>query len=154
MPGHIKMPVAASEDIADKAVNLLTDRTFAGHTSVEIISDRISFDEIARVLGETLDIPSLRYIEFSDSDTIVAFMGMGFSRSVASSYVVQREIPRSCIRPRDPIIIEKLESDDSMLPPEFEMSIYPVVAGKTKRIRIRYLRPIYTSLYPDIISML
>jgi uncharacterized protein YbjT (DUF2867 family) len=87
MPGHIKMPVAATEDIADKAVELLVDRSFTGHTSVEIISDRISFDEIARILGRTLDIPSLRYMEFSDSDTIVAFMGMGFSRSVASSYV-------------------------------------------------------------------
>ena len=81
------MPVAATEDIADKAVELLVDRSFTGHTSVEIISDRISFDEIARILGETLDIPSLRYMEFSDSDMIVAFTGMGFSRSVASSYV-------------------------------------------------------------------
>lgn len=86
LPGDIRMPMVATADIAEKAAELLMNRSFTGHSEVEIIGDRITFDEIASVLGRTLGIPSLHYIEFSDSDSISAFMSMGFSRSVAASY--------------------------------------------------------------------
>lgn len=86
LPGDIRMPMVATADIAVKAAELLMHRSFTGHTAVEIVGDRITFNELTSVLGTTLGMPSLKYVEFSDSDSITAFMSMGFSRSVASSY--------------------------------------------------------------------
>jgi len=87
LPGDIRMPMVATADIAEVAAELLITRSFTGHSVTEIIGDRITNDEITAILGRILGLPSLHYIEFSDSDSINAFMAMGFSRSVAASYV-------------------------------------------------------------------
>ena len=87
MPGDVKVMMAATADIGAKAADLLLDRSFTGHDIVEIIGDRISFNEITSVLGQTLGIPSLHYMQFSDHDAEAAFIGMGLSQNVAHSYV-------------------------------------------------------------------
>jgi uncharacterized protein YbjT (DUF2867 family) len=87
MPADVPVMMAATADIAEKAAKILADRSFTGHTIIEIIGDRISFKEITAILGEHLGIPSLHYIQFSDSDAEGVFTGMGLSHSVAHSYV-------------------------------------------------------------------
>lgn len=87
IPGNVKVMMAATADIGAKAAELLLDRSFTGHDIVEIIGDRISFNEITSILGQTLGIPALHYMQFSDQDAEAAFMGMGLSQNVAHSYV-------------------------------------------------------------------
>lgn len=87
MPGNVKVMMAATADIGAKAAELLIDRSFTGHGIVEVISDRISFNEMTSILGEVLGIPSLHYVQFSDHDAEAAFMQMGLSQNVAHSYI-------------------------------------------------------------------
>jgi uncharacterized protein YbjT (DUF2867 family) len=86
-PADSPVMLAATADISAKAAELLMGRTFRGHSIVEIVGDRLSFAEMTAILGKTLGIPLLPYIQFADSDAEAAFLAMGFSRSMAHSFV-------------------------------------------------------------------
>lgn len=86
IPGDIRMAMVATADIAAKATDILAERSFSGHSIVEIVGDRLTFKEITSILRTTLDLPMLQYVEMTDNESITAFMSMGFSQSVASSY--------------------------------------------------------------------
>ena len=83
----IPVAMAATVDIASKAAELLFSRSFKGHTVVEIVGDRISFAVLTAILGDSLGIQNLPYIQFTGSDAEAAFIAMGLSRNVAHSYV-------------------------------------------------------------------
>jgi len=86
MPPDVHLTLAATRDIGAKAAELLMNRSFTGHTVVEIMGDRLTFAEITSVIGNAVGMPHLPYIQFSDADTVAMFMSMGLSSSVARSY--------------------------------------------------------------------
>ena len=51
------------------------------------MGDRISFAVLTAILGDSLGIQNLPYIQFTGSDAEAAFIAMGLSRNVAHSYV-------------------------------------------------------------------
>jgi len=87
MPADVPVLMAATSDIGAKAAELLLTRSFTGYAITEIIGDCISSKEMTSILAEVLGIPSLEYIQVSDSEAEAEFTGMGMSQSVAHSYI-------------------------------------------------------------------
>ncbi|MGA2506473.1 MAG: NmrA family NAD(P)-binding protein [Chitinispirillaceae bacterium] len=79
--------MVATRDIAAKAAELLTARSFKNHTVIELFGQRISYREATTIIGEKIGIPDLPYVQFSDGDTVKALTGMGLSTNMAASFV-------------------------------------------------------------------
>ena len=77
----------ATRDIAMKAADLLSARTFTGHMIVELFGQRISYREMARTIGAKIGMPGLTYVQFSEKDAMEGMVGMGLSSNVAESFV-------------------------------------------------------------------
>ena len=87
MRGDVPVTLAATKDIGGKAAELLRDRSFSGHSEVEITGDRLTNEQISGILGDAVGIAHLPYVQFSDADAQAAFSAMGLSGSVAASYI-------------------------------------------------------------------
>ncbi len=87
MRGDVPITLTATADIGVKAAELLRERSFTGHSVVEITGDRLTNEEISRTIGAGVGSDPLPYIQFSDDDALVAFKAMGLSDNVARSYI-------------------------------------------------------------------
>jgi hypothetical protein len=73
------------EKISQK--KLLSERSFSGHTVVDLFGDRRTYTEITTSIGRKINIPDLPYIQFSGEDTVRSLTSMGLSQNIASSFV-------------------------------------------------------------------
>jgi uncharacterized protein YbjT (DUF2867 family) len=87
MRGDVPITLTATADIGAKAAELLRDRSFVGHSVVEITGDRLTNEEISHTIGAAVGIEHLPYIQFSDADALAAFTAMGLSDSMARSFI-------------------------------------------------------------------
>jgi hypothetical protein len=63
------------------------DKNRNGHGIVDVFSDRISFSEMARVIGVAIGKPDLKYMRFPDNDAVAGMTAMGLSGDLARSFV-------------------------------------------------------------------
>ena len=77
----------ASKDIAAKAAELLSKRSFTGHSVIDLYGERISYHEITQAIAEKIDNPELQFVQFTDQDAIHGFKSMGLSQNLAESFV-------------------------------------------------------------------
>jgi uncharacterized protein YbjT (DUF2867 family) len=83
--GDLKFPMVATKDIAAVAVKYLQNLNFKGHTVEYILGPRdISYNEIAQIVGQQIDKPDLKYVQFSYEDAQKAMIQSGISQNVAS----------------------------------------------------------------------
>lgn len=82
------IPMIATKDIAAEAGRLLLADAFTGHTVRYLLGPRdLTMTEAARILGEAIGNPGLRYVRFPEEDARKAMTGMGMSDSVVSAMV-------------------------------------------------------------------
>ncbi len=86
--GSVKLPLIATKDIGAAACAALVKLDFQGFTVRELRGAAdVSFDELVKVLGETIDKPELRYVQLQPDDAEKAFLAGGMSKSVARAFV-------------------------------------------------------------------
>ena len=84
----LPLPMIATRDIADAAARALQARDWDGFVVRELLGQRdLSFAEVARILGERIGQPELRYVQFPYADTVEALTRFGFSKDVAAHEV-------------------------------------------------------------------
>ncbi|MBN1757155.1 MAG: NmrA family NAD(P)-binding protein [Chitinispirillaceae bacterium] len=131
MRGDVPMTLTATADIGAKAAELLRERSFTSHSVVEITGDRLTNEEITRIIGDSLGIAHLPYIQFSDADALSAFTAMGLSNNVAGSYIeLMHGIENGLL---GPVVID---SSDLMAPTrfaEFAESVFKPVFESMKQ---------------------
>ncbi len=86
-PPDAPIAMVASHDIAKKAAELLTDASLKGHVIVDLFSERISYKEATKQIGEAIGIPGLTYVQFPDTEAIKAMTSMGVSANLAQAFV-------------------------------------------------------------------
>lgn len=87
VPGDIKAPWVATRDIADKAVQLLLDKTWSGTGSVGVLGpEDLSYDEIAGIISETLG-REIKYESISGEAQKAAMMRFGATEAAAEGLV-------------------------------------------------------------------
>jgi len=95
------IPMVATKDIADEAARLLLAESLMGHSVRYLLGPRdLTMSETARILGEAIGKPDLRYIQFPEEGARKAMSGMGMSDSVIEAMLeMQRGFNAGRIRP-------------------------------------------------------
>ncbi|HEX3020596.1 MAG TPA: NAD(P)H-binding protein [Chitinispirillaceae bacterium] len=97
---NIPVYMCDTRDIGDKAAELLAQRAFPGHSVLDLFGDRLSFREASHIIGMQIGMPDLPYIRFKDTDALAEYVDIGFSQSVAQSYIdLARAISQGKINP-------------------------------------------------------
>jgi len=83
VPANMKVPMVATRDIALVALDYLLNLDFTGINHKYILGQRdVSYDEVAKVFGNAIDMPGLKYNTVSIADGKTAMMQMGMGESV------------------------------------------------------------------------
>jgi uncharacterized protein YbjT (DUF2867 family) len=84
----MKIPMIATQDIADFAVDRLIKIDFSGMPVKDLLGQRdLSMNEAAEIIGKKIGKPDLKYVQFSYEDTEKALEDMGFSADVAGLFI-------------------------------------------------------------------
>jgi uncharacterized protein YbjT (DUF2867 family) len=84
----MKIPMIATQDIADFAAERLMKKDFSGMPVIDLLGQRdLSMNEAAEIIGRKIDMPGLRYVQFSYEETEKALVEMGFSADVAGLFI-------------------------------------------------------------------
>ncbi len=79
----LMVPMVATKDIAEKALNHLLAKDFSGKSYEYILGNReYTYTEIAQIFGRTIGMPNLKYIQFPYADAKKTMMEMGMGESV------------------------------------------------------------------------
>jgi len=91
----VKLVLANPADIADVAADELSNLLFTGKSVRYIASDEKTTDEIASILGKAIGKPELKWINFTDEDTVGGMLQNGLPLDVAKNYVEMGAAMRS-----------------------------------------------------------
>ena len=84
--GDLLIPMIATRDIAQVAVQLFLSLAFSGRSTRELLGQRdISMQEATRIIGKAIGKEELAYVQFPFEQAEQAMVAMGFSRDVARS---------------------------------------------------------------------
>jgi len=73
-------------DIAECAAQELLSLTFKGKSIRYIASDEKTTTQVAAILGKAIGKPDLKWVNFSDEDTLSGMIKMGLSEEIARNY--------------------------------------------------------------------
>jgi len=86
--GDMKIPMIATQDIAQFAAERLLKKDFSGTTVKDLLGQRdVSMNEAAEIIGRKIDKPDLKYVQFSYENTEKALIDMGFSADVSGLFI-------------------------------------------------------------------
>jgi uncharacterized protein YbjT (DUF2867 family) len=81
----LQLPLIATQDIGEFAANALLDLNFSGKETQELLGQRdISYQELARIVGNAIGKPALAYAQLPSQQVIQAMSSMGISTNVAT----------------------------------------------------------------------
>jgi uncharacterized protein YbjT (DUF2867 family) len=84
--GDDKEPWVSPLDIAS-AIAEEVEKPFEGRTIRYIASEEISPNEIAKILGEAIGVPNLKWQVMSDEELFNAWVAIGFNPEIAKGYI-------------------------------------------------------------------
>ena len=84
----LAIPMVATRDVADAAVQALAQPAWSGIQVRELIGPRdLTYREATRILGEAIGKPSLQYVQLPYTQMVAALAQAGLSESFAETYV-------------------------------------------------------------------
>lgn len=83
----VSLPLTHPMDISVAAFEELSALNFKGKRLRYVVSDELSTDDIAKVLGEAIGKPDLQWIKFSDEDALNGLLQAGLTPDVAGNLV-------------------------------------------------------------------
>ncbi|MBD1364057.1 NAD(P)H-binding protein [Mucilaginibacter sp. ZT4R22] len=84
-PGHNTQVMVHPRDIAEVAAYEL-QQPFTGKTIRYITSDERTFDDVASVLGKAIGKPDLKWVEFTDEQSLQGMLDAGLPQEFSRSY--------------------------------------------------------------------
>jgi uncharacterized protein YbjT (DUF2867 family) len=90
-----KLVIANPADIADAAAEEILALSFTGKSIRYIASDEKTTDEIASILGEAIGKPDLKWVNFSDEQTVGGMLQNGLPADAANNYAEMGAAMRS-----------------------------------------------------------
>ena len=90
-----KLVIADTDDIADAAANELANLSFEGKSVRYIISDEKTTDEVAAIFGQAIGKEDLKWVNFSDADSLAGMLQNGVPEEIAKNYVEMGSAMRS-----------------------------------------------------------
>ena len=90
-----KLVLANPADIADAAYEELVNLSFTGNSIRYVASDEKTTDEVASILGTAIGKPDLKWVNFSDEQTMGGMLQNGVPEEVAKNYAEMGAAMRS-----------------------------------------------------------
>jgi len=84
--GDFKMLMVYPTDVAEVAFEELSNLKFTGHSVRYIASDERTTDDIAKVIGKTINNPQLPWVTFTDDQAYDGMLQAGLSENIAKNY--------------------------------------------------------------------
>ena len=81
-----KFPIVSPADIADVAIEELLKMDFTGSSVRYVVSDEVSTNQIAAVLGAAIGKPDLAWVSFTDEQALNGMIQAGLQEEVAKNY--------------------------------------------------------------------
>jgi uncharacterized protein YbjT (DUF2867 family) len=92
---HAQLVIADTGDIAEAAAEELLNLSFTGKSVSYVISDEKTTDEVASVLGKAIGKEDLKWVNFTDEDTLGGMLQNGVPPDVAKNYTEMGAAMRS-----------------------------------------------------------
>jgi len=84
LKSEIKIPMIATRDIASFASQALLQLEFSGKQTKELLGERdLSMVEAAKIIGQAINKPDLKYMHVPDQQVKIALLQQGMSENVA-----------------------------------------------------------------------
>lgn len=90
-----KLVITDTDDIAALAAEELSSLSFEGKSVQYIVSDEKTTDEIAAIFGKAIGKPDLKWVNFSDADSLAGMLQNGVPEENAKNYVEMGAAMRS-----------------------------------------------------------
>jgi uncharacterized protein YbjT (DUF2867 family) len=90
-----KLVLSNPSDIADAATDELINLNFKGKSIRYLVSDEKTTDEVASILGAAIGKPDLKWVNFSDADTLGGMLQNGLPADIAKNYTEMGAAMRS-----------------------------------------------------------
>ena len=86
--GDLQFSMIATRDIAAHVAERLVNRDFEGKEVQDLLGQRdLSLDEATAVIGSTIGIPGLKYVQFPYEDAAKGLQEMGISANVSGLFI-------------------------------------------------------------------
>jgi uncharacterized protein YbjT (DUF2867 family) len=104
--GDTPLYLVSIGDVALKAVSMLRERSSLGRRKIELYGDRLSYRDMTRIIGTSIGIPELPYVQLLDIDMRNDLVNQGYSINMADNYVeMTHALSRGALTPKQ---IDKL----------------------------------------------
>lgn len=90
-----KLVIADTTDIAQAAAEELLNLNFTGKSITYVVSDEKTTDEVASLLGNAVGLPDLKWVNFTDTDTLNGMLQNGVPIDIAKNYTEMGAAMRS-----------------------------------------------------------
>lgn len=90
-----KLVIADTTDIAQAAAEELLNLNFTGKSITYVVSDEKTTDEVASLLGNAVGLPDLKWVNFTDTDTLNGMLQNGVPIDIANNYTEMGAAMRS-----------------------------------------------------------
>jgi uncharacterized protein YbjT (DUF2867 family) len=90
-----RLVLADPNDIADAAFEELSNLSFKDKSIRYVASDEKTTDEVASILGNAIGKPDLKWVNFSDADTLGGMLQNGVPEDIAKNYAEMGAAMRS-----------------------------------------------------------
>lgn len=86
--GDLKMAMIATKDVAKAAADYLVKKKFPGKSVKYLLGQRdLTMEEVAKIIGQKIGKPDLKYVTFSYDDTYKGLMAVGLSEDMSRLFV-------------------------------------------------------------------
>lgn len=103
--GQTPLYMVSSDDIASMAVSMIKQKSFYGRSIVELYGDRLSYRQVTKIIGDSIGIPELPYVQLMDLEMRNDLIEKGISINMANAYVeMSHALSRGAVSPN---IIDK-----------------------------------------------
>lgn len=92
---NISLPMSATEDIAEVAAIELQKMSHSGKNIAYLVSDERKTDKIAQILGKAIGKPDLKWLNFTDQDSVNGMIQAGIPSEVAKGLTEMGAAQRS-----------------------------------------------------------
>ena len=102
--GNVPIPMIATKDVGAVAAKRLGALDFRGSSVLELMGPRdVTMEQATTALGDALEKPGLRYVNFPYDDAKKAMAGSGLSEDLAGLYVeMARGFNEGTVKPTQP----------------------------------------------------
>lgn len=97
---QVPLYMVCTDDVASYLVNMIKKKSYFGRSVVELYGDKLTYREVTKIVGTSIGIPELPYMQLMDTEMRNELINRGFSVNMANAYVeMSHALSRGAVSP-------------------------------------------------------